>query len=186
MTRIEHRVNLRPHPSDRVQAVRAISARLSRSATEIQIGFRLDGDISAIVVPPPAEPRIDTELWRHTCFELFISVDDGPAYHEFNFSPSGAWAIYAFRGYRDGAPLRDETMRPVIAVRSTAARLELDPLVRLDRVAEVYPAARLRVGLSAVIETGGGFSYWALTHPADRPDFHRAEGFSLSLEAPGS
>jgi hypothetical protein len=178
--------NLRPHPSDRVDAARAVSALAFRSTTELHVAFRLDGDISAIVVPPPAAPRIDTELWRHTCFEAFISADGEPGYHEFNFAPSGAWATYGFRGYRDGGPLRDETMRPEIAVRSTAACLELDALVRLDRVAELYLGARLRVGLSAIVETSRGLSYWALIHPAGRPDFHRAEGFSLSLEAPES
>ena len=71
-------------------------------------------------------PRIATQLWRHTCFEAFIAVEGQPAYHEFNFAPSGEWTVYAFSGYRDGGPLADEMMRPHIAVRSTDSRLELD------------------------------------------------------------
>jgi hypothetical protein len=43
----------------------------------------------------------------------------------------------------------------------------------------------LRVGLSAVIEASDGFSYWALRHRADKPDFHDADGFALLLEPPG-
>ena len=63
---------------------------------------------SRIRVPPPGVPRIATDLWRHTCFEAFIAVEGLPAYHEFNFAPSGEWAIYAFAGYRDGGPLANE------------------------------------------------------------------------------
>ena len=58
--------------------------------------FRLDGDIRRIRVPSPGVPRIATQLWRHTCFEAFIAMEGQPAYHEFNFAPSGEWAVYAF------------------------------------------------------------------------------------------
>jgi hypothetical protein len=75
-------------------------------------------------------------------------------------------------------------MRPHIAVRSTGSRLELDVLVRLDVLSAIHPRAPLRIGLSAVIEAFDGFSYWALRHPADKPDFHAADGFALLLEPP--
>jgi len=36
--------------------------------------------------------------------------------------------------------------------------------------------------LSAVIEaTDGSLSYWALEHPADKPDFHHPDSFALEL-----
>jgi hypothetical protein len=76
-------------------------------------------------------------------------------------------------------------MRPHIAVRTTDSRLELDALVRLDGLSANHPHASLRIGLSAVIEASDGLSYWALRHPADKPDFHDAAGFSLLLEPPG-
>jgi hypothetical protein len=147
--------------------------------------FRLDGDLPRIRVPAAGVPRIATELWRHTCFEAFIAVDGQPAYYEFNLAPSGEWAVHAFSGYRDGGPLADETMRPDIAVRSTGRRLELDGLVRLDSLSAIHPRARLRIGLSAVIEASDGLSYWALRHPGAKPDFHHADGFALLLEPPG-
>jgi hypothetical protein len=147
--------------------------------------FRLDGDIPRIWVSPPGVPRIATQLWRHTCFEAFIAVEGHPAYHEFNFAPSGEWAVYAFCGYRNGGPLSNEMMRPQIAVRSTGSRLELDALVRLDSLSAIHPSASLRIGLSAVIEASDGLSYGALRHPADKPDFHDADGFALLLEPPG-
>jgi hypothetical protein len=182
---VEHRIDLRRHPSTRAEAVRAIQVLVRRSASaELRMTFRLDGDISRIRVPSPCMPRIATQLWQHTCFEAFIAVEGQSAYHEFNFAPSGEWAAYAFCGYRNGGPLANETMRPHIAVRSTGGRLELDALVRLDLLSALHPHASLRIGLSAVIEASDGLSYWAIHHPGDKPDFHNADGFALLLEPP--
>jgi hypothetical protein len=184
---VEHRIDLRCHPLTRPETVRAVGVRIRRSASaELQITFCLDGDIRRICVPPPCVPRIASQLWRHTCFEAFIAVEGQSAYHEFNFAPSGEWAVYAFRAYRNGGPLANEMMDPHIAVRSTDSRLELDCVVRLDKLSGTHPHASLRIGLSAVIEASDGLSYWALRHPADKPDFHDADGFALLLEPPGS
>ena len=180
---VEHWIDLRRHPSTRAEAVRAIQVLVRRSASaELEMTFRLDGHIPRVRVPSPGVPRIATQLWQHTCFEAFIAVEGQAAYHEFNFAPSGEWAAYAFSGYRNGGPLANETMRPHIAVRSTGSRLELDALVRLDVLSAIHPHASLRIGLSAVIEACDGLSYWAIHHPADKPDFHDADGFALLRE----
>lgn len=181
-----HWIDLGCHPSKPCAIVSTIQALVRRSDTQLHVTFRLHGDISQLLVPPPTTPRIAAELWRSTCFEVFIAVEGQVAYHEFNFSPSGEWAVRAFRGYRSGRLLRDETMRPPIAVRATASQLELDAVVKLDSLSPAHPNAALRIGLSAVIDTTDGISYWALRHPAGKPDFHDAEGFALRLEPPCS
>jgi hypothetical protein len=182
---VEHWSDLKCHPSTSTETVRSIQVLVRRSASELQMTFRLDGDIPRIRIPTPGVPRINPELWRHTCFEAFIALDGQPAYHEFNFAPSGEWCVYALSGYRNGGPVADETMRPQIAVRPAESRLELDALVRLDSLSAIHPHSSLRIGLSAVIETSDGLSYWALRHRTDKPDFHDADGFALLLEPPG-
>jgi hypothetical protein len=183
---VEHWIDLKCHPSTRPEMVRALQVLVRRSASdELQLTFRLDGDISRIQISAPGVPRFATQLWRHTCFEAFIAVEGQPSYHEFNFAPSGDWAIFAFCGYRDGGPVANEMMRPHIAVCSTGSRLELDTLVRLDGLSGIHPRASLRIGLSAIIEASDGLSYWALRHRAAKPDFHDADGFALLLEPPG-
>jgi len=182
----ENWIDLSCHPSTPTETVRAIAVLVRRSASaELQMTFRVDGDIRRIRVPSPAAPRIAAQLWQHTCFEAFIAVEGQREYHECNFAPSGEWAALAFSGYRNGGLLENEAMRPQIAVRSTDNRLELDSLVRLDSLSAIHPRAVLRIGLSAVVEASDGFSYWALRHRADKPDFHDADGFALLLEPPG-
>jgi hypothetical protein len=183
---VEQWIELRCHPSTRPEPVRTVQVLVRRSANaELKLTFRVDGDISRVRLTSLGLPGIATELWRHTCFEVFIAVEGQAAYHEFNLAPSGEWAVYAFRDYRHGGPLSNELMRPHIAVRSTGSRLELDTLVRLDFLSGVHADAPLRIGLSAVIEATNGFSYWALRHPVDKPDFHDADGFVLLLAPPG-
>ena len=180
---VERRINLRCHPSARPEPVRSIRVVVRRSrGAELLLAFRLDGNLSRIQLPPARRPKFAQQLWQHTCFEAFIAVDGQPAYHEYNFSPTGEWAVFAFRGYRDGGPCADETMRPRIAVHTTDHGLQLDARVRLDTLSDIHPRAVLRLGLSAVIETVDGLSYWALRHAADKPDFHAVEGFTLLLE----
>lgn len=167
--------------------VRAIRARVRRlMSAELAMSFCLQGDISRIHLPSPGVPRFGAELWRHTCFEAFIAVEGQPAYHELNFAPSREWAGYAFGKYRDDASPIDEATCPQIAVRSSASRFSLDALLRLDLLSSLHPRARLRVGLSAVVEADDGLSYWALRHPAGKPDFHDPDGFVLLLEPTGS
>jgi hypothetical protein len=107
-------------------------------------------------------------------------ADDGPGYREFNFSPSGEWAAYAFAGYRDGA--HDLPMpAPHVVFHTHADGLAL--AVTLPSPA--LPAAPLRLGLSAVIEMADGrIAYLALRHAQGKPDFHHADCFALNL--PGS
>ena len=48
-----------------------------------------------------------------------------------------------------------------------------------------FMAADLNLAFSAVIEeTGGTKSYWALTHPPGKPDFHHPTCFTATLPAP--
>ena len=184
---VEHIMELRCHPSSGAQQVRDIQVLVRRSASdELHMTYCLNGDIPQLRIPSAGAPRIGTQLWQHTCFEAFIAVEGQSAYHEFNFAPSGEWAVYAFVGYRKCGPQVSEIMPPWIAVRSTQSRLELDILVRLDGLAGIHRRASLRLGLSAVIEASDGLSYWALRHPTCKPDFHNPDGFALLLDPPGS
>ena len=175
------------HPRTRTNAVHAIHAEVSRaSLARLRFTFVLAGDIARLHVPPFREPRGGAALWRHTCFEAFIAADGASAYHELNVSPSGEWAVMAFRRYRDAEPLADGVSTPQIAVRTTLGRLELEAIVALECLAPSYASAPLRLALATVVEekTSGVLSYWSLHHPPGDPDFHHDDAFVLRLEPP--
>ncbi|MBM4298852.1 MAG: DOMON-like domain-containing protein [Deltaproteobacteria bacterium] len=167
-------------------AVRSIEAIIDANQTgALKLCYTLKGALPRLIIPPAAPPRRVDGLWKHTCFEAFIRVKDSAGYLEFNFSPSGEWAAYEFGAYRDGAPIDDESVAPIISTELSAGQLTLTAMIQLDRLSLRQSARTLRVGLSAVIEAAdGSLSYWALTHPSDKPDFHHADSFALELALP--
>jgi hypothetical protein len=171
------------HQAIPCEDVRAIRVIVSRTSDELELGFQLDGNISRLRLTAQS----NAELWQHTCFEALVAIEGEAAYHEFNFAPSSACRIYAFRGYRDPAPLTKVLHWPVVVVSTTDERLELDTRIVLTDLSAIYSQSPLRLSLSAVIESwNGSLSYWALHHPAGKPDFHHADAFALRLQAPDS
>jgi hypothetical protein len=179
-------VLLTRHPETPADAVCKIEARVSWTENEaLAVTYLLTGDLSRLSIPPFRRPRRADRLWEHTCFETFLGIKGKPEYYEFNFAPSGEWSAYVFRAYRDGAPLKDKRVAPGLTVRSSAGSLALDVVIRADRLPIIAPRARLRIALSAVVEDDSGrLSYWALTHPPGKPDFHHSDAFALEIEAP--
>jgi hypothetical protein len=180
-------VTLTCHPHMRTDVACAVSARVHRSPNgTLALTFVLDADLARLRIPPLGVPRMTHGLWEHTCFEAFIALDTAPGYHEFNFAPSREWALYAFQSYREIAALPDEVVAPEISVHASTDRLELEAIVRLGSLSATHASAPLRLALSAVVEGGSGrLSYWALHHPAGKPDFHHADAFALLLAVPG-
>lgn len=171
-------ITLACHPQTPSQIIREINVVVEASGS-LMLTFRLMGDISSLNIPEARAPQSADDLWRHTCFEVFIMKGEGPEYSEFNFSPSGEWALYAFRDYRDVGVLEHE-LDPGIVVRRTLDRLELEVEICRDFLPQNGP---LRLGLSAVVEDiDGVLSYWALRHPPGKPDFHHPDTFILQMD----
>jgi hypothetical protein len=118
-------------------------------------------------------------LWQHTCFEAFVAPANDTAYWEVNFSPSGEWAMYQFRRYRERVAVDAMISPPQIVTHQVVDRLTVEVRLRLP---QLLMTQLLRIGLSAVIEDNHGqLSYWALQHPAEKPDFHHADAFVLEI-----
>ena len=167
-----------------VGIVRRIEVEISWTPEgALRLRYFVDCDVSRIALPPPAAPRPVDGLWRHTCFEAFIAGETSTAYCEFNFSPSTEWAVYGFTSYREGMAQLEHALAPQVAVSITDDRIALEAIVPRETLLALPGDSMLRLGLAAVIERAdGGHSYWALTHPGDRPDFHDPAGFVLQIE----
>jgi hypothetical protein len=152
---------------------------------KLAVRFNVEADMSQLVLPSLRAPNRTDELWRHTCFEIFVALPEGQAYCELNFSPSTEWAMYGFVGYRRGMAPIAVRRPPRVAVRPTGHGLSLEAVTYVEELPTPAPGATLRAGLAAVIEERDGrLSYWALAHPEDQPDFHSRLGFALQVGAP--
>jgi hypothetical protein len=171
---------LKLHPDSRCTAVSRIDVDVARLRPgHLVLNYVVTGKIGDLSLPVVTAPARTDELWRHTCFEVFLRSSSDAAYHEFNFAPSTQWAAYRFDAYREGMTVAGEIGAPRIEVRSSPERFELQVALEL---AGVPADATWRLALSAVIdEIGGRKSYWALAHPSGKADFHHADGFALEL-----
>jgi len=173
------------HPTTPAPVVRSLEVRIGNSADgSIKLYYCLRGDIARLRIPDErAHDRTD-QLWEHTCFEAFIGVRGESGYREFNFSPSGQWAAYAFISYRQAEEQLPEISAPTIVARRTDGRLEVDVTLSADALPPNPGREAWEIGLSAVVEESdtvdGSHSYWALRHPSQRPDFHHRDALALN------
>ena len=155
---------------------------ISDDALIFSFECRYQPDQINVLLPEPTTPAARDFLWQHTCCEAFVALPDGKNYLEFNFSPSGCWAVYRFTDYR----VRDESY-----VCAEASTVQCEPRADgFDLTATISPKIlpqksadeSWQIGLTAVIETTDGQkSYWAMRHDAPQPDFHLRSQFLLAL-----
>lgn len=144
----------------------------------LALRYLIDGAIDTLVIPAARAPAAVDGLWRHTCCEVFVATAGAPAYHEYNFSPSGCWAAYAF----DDARVRRVAALPAWRACSVVERAPERLMLSVTVPAQLLPDAPWQIGLSAVLEARDrSLSYWAFVHPAAQPDFHHRDSFALTL-----
>jgi hypothetical protein len=166
---------LLPHPSTPCDAVE-VSAEIERVGDRLVVRYMIVGALDGLRIP--AAPLDRERLWAHTCCELFVAPAQSERYVEWNFSPSGQIARFAFSGYRQRIPAATES-----GASSVVARQGRE--LRIDASVPLPPELgdTIRVSITAVIEdVAGALSYWALAHPSERPDFHHDGGFVLIVD----
>jgi hypothetical protein len=169
---------LSAHPNFAPAEVKGVSVRWSELPDgRLMLRYMVDG-CAGLVLPPFRGRGSADELWKTTCFELFL-YDGKGRYREFNFSPSGQWAAYAFAGYRNLAGKFEPRQSPDIK-HETGDSLFVQTVFLDAKELEGAESA----ALAAVIEERDRRpSYWALAHGGLKPDFHDPACFRLQLQA---
>jgi hypothetical protein len=189
--------SLHCHPSGQNLAVQGIAAAAALTPSgALALRYRVQGDLAGLLLPAPLPaPSASTAtdgLWQHTCCEAFIAAVDQPEYYEFNFSPSGQWAVYRFGKYRERVLDFIAPVAPQLTFSRQADGFLLE--VRLPR--ELLPVVpQFALSLSMVLEGREGATrtpqsatktFWALAHCAAQPDFHLRQSFVLTMDGPSA
>ncbi len=174
---------LEPHPTSLSDAIDQLAVEIQRtSPLDVSARFRLTGRLDQLNIPGPASAVHTDELWRDTCFEVFLKLVEGEAYEEFNFSPSGQWAAYSFSGYREGMTRATHAVDPTSNIRTAGDEIKVSAKLNLTGSAVLTPDEDWVAAVAAVVKSkDASMSYWALAHPVEKPDFHHAGGFVCVL-----
>lgn len=192
-TLISHPALPRP-PIERVEA--GIDLIADGGEVCLEFSYRIIVDPAQIVLPARTDAVLDAPvdgLWQHTCCEAFIARIGQSSYREFNFSPNGQWAAYAFADTRrpEAVEALNEQLwrqRPDIVLVACADGFALRARLTQDQLPP--GSGPFCAGLSVVLETRPAIpsddpalrpscSYWALAHPGALPDFHHRAAFRL-------
>src|SRR5690606_15924970 len=123
----DHTVSLRAFAPG--SCVRSLKVSHRREVDgSLRLDYRVAAELSQLCLPAPvvvagaAAGRAD-QLWRHTCLEVFVAGRGSQGYREFNFSPSGEWAVYDFSAYRAGMTAPALRCQPEMRWQRTAGGL---------------------------------------------------------------
>ena len=155
------------------EAPPTVRYQLWRQRQQLRLDYQVS-PLDGVVWPPPSSaPERRDGLWTSTCLECFFARPGHAAYWEVNLSPAGDWDAYAFDRYRSGMR-RESRITGIHSPGGTGMRVDLASL-GLDDVA-------LEVAICTILKLESGQTrYYALAHPAARPNFHRREAFTLHL-----
>ena len=169
-------VELICHPQRPCAVSLAIGVSVERDAGQLALAYVLRGITIDLRIPTPASPVDPDRLWAHTCFEAFLARPGDDAYEEWNLSPSGQLAHYAFDAYRVRGP------QPAATTVASRCELAAATLTLAARIPIGDDGPRV-VGLTTVVQDArGGLSYWALRHGPGQPDFHARATFALLVD----
>jgi hypothetical protein len=145
------------------------------AAATANIWFGVGAPAERFVIPE-GEPDPADELWKTTCFETFLREAGGKRYREWNFAPSGQWAVYDFSSRRKGMKNAEIASPPYVRMEDNLTWWALGATIAVET------GKKWEMGLSAVLEEKDGtISYWALAHAGDKPDFHSPDCFTARL-----
>ncbi len=156
----------------------SLEAEIEARPEGLRLVYRLHGNLDALVWPVHSNGSRRDELWKRTCFEIFLKDGDQSIYDEWNFSPSTDWAHYDFSDYRQklSSNARIMHLRRPLDWQKTAEMMTLT--VEIPWPVHFLSTDFYYYSLTAVLEhRGGELSYWAMHHAGDRPDFHNARSF---------
>jgi len=174
--------SLQPFPGEETGPDLKITGTIGRRGNTLSFDFAIQGDLSGLAIPlPEVAPERRGRLWEGTCLEIFLGEKGSERYWEFHLSSAGHWNVYRFARYR-------EEMREEEAFSSLPFLFRREPetlrcSLELD-CGKILPSGRsIEAAVCAVIRNAtGGTSRWALVHPGPRPDFHRRDGFLLTIQ----
>jgi hypothetical protein len=144
-----------------------IISTLEENKNLLHLTFKLSGDLENYKLPKTKKAERKDELWRESCFELFLATEEEEVYYEFNFSPTLAWNVYRLEHYRAEPKAIDEVELVKFEVKRTQETLFIEIILDVQTLKfNSYNLATILLNKQDKRE------FWSLKAKGNTPDFH--------------
>lgn len=160
-----------------------IAVTLTFFKKQVKLNYQLLGHLECYNFQKPIKQQRADELWKESCFELFLAHTSSEAYWEINLSPSTAWNAYRFDAYKKGMLPSSLFSTPRIKSLQTDNRYSFDVKMTLQ---ESLLNNELQINLAVILlDKQKKRHFYTLQPRQGHPDFHDRTTFK-TWEALGS
>lgn len=153
----------------------SISTTLQLQSNRIELRFVIKGGLDEYLFPQKSKQIRANELWKATCFELFLANGQKEDYYELNFSSSLAWNFYYLSAYRAEVQEVELLSEPKIEthIKEDAFQIsfELEVEACLLEQFDIYNVT------SILLTQENERTFWSEKHLTVVPDFHHRDNF---------
>ena len=150
-----------------------VSSILNTIGRKLTLTFTVKGDLQNYTFPKEQTIKRANELWKATCFELFLANSKKDEYYELNFSPSLAWNFYYLKYYRAEVQEVEIVAEPTVQIREDKNSYSIELTL------EGFDFERFdSCNLTAIFLTQEGErTFWSIQPMKESPDFHHRDYF---------
>lgn len=157
-----------------------IKATITINEELVTLDYKISNLIDSVALTSrKTKPQRTIGLWNATCFELFLKNKGANEYVEFNFSSSHDWNCFKFQNQND--ELREWTQLKKVDItsfRDTNLYHLKVVFLKSQLPSNFQNLERLLYSTTTVIKHADDtFSYWAIKHTDNKPNFHHPESF---------
>ena len=155
-----------------------IKANFQIQDKNISINFTLTGEINPYIFNPPRLQTRKDELWKESCFELFLAHKNSPNYYELNISPSTEWNFYSFSDYKTDMKPNNYTSTPFITSSKSKNEFRLSFDIELD---EKILGDNLIFNLAVILlDKNGTRHFYSINRKDGNVNFHDRRWWNIS------
>ncbi len=147
-----------------------VYATIELKRENLKVEYEIVGDVSDYHFPKESQQKRANELWKDTCFELFIANASSKEYYEINISPSTEWNAYHFKSYKEEMKESDALFPPFIQTQHLLNRCIFSFQMSFQ---ESILEKELELNLALILLDNQGIRhFYAINRRKEFPDFH--------------
>ena len=145
-----------------------ITSSVNIIGKKLTLTFTVKGSLENYIFPKEQLIKRANELWKASCFELFLENSKSEGYYELNFSASLAWNFYYLEYYRAKVQEVELTTEPTIQIRENKNSYGIE-LILEGYDFEIFDSCNLT---AILLTEKDKRTFWSIQPMEDIPDFH--------------